>query len=264
MAICYWVKSPWIHSNFFHIFSIIKFRQLANFLCSNKIIKVKKIIITFITILFILSGCNARDNSPAVIVPNIISMKLGKAQEELDKVNLILQVSDTQYNENIPVDYIISQDPKPLSEAKQGSIVKVVVSLGPKDIIVPNVTNKDFYDAVIILKNIGLTLGEIKEVESEEPVGMVLFQDPSPNVIVSPSTKCNLTVSIGKFIEVPNVIGMNVNEAKTKLENLGLTLYKIDEVEKYESLPSGIVLYQYPFPGAKVAQGALILLRITK
>lgn len=224
----------------------------------------KKVVITFITILIILSGCNTGDNSPTVRVPNVVSMKLGKAQEELDKVNLLLQVSDTQYNENIPVDYIISQEPEPLTEAKQGSIVKVVVSAGPKDIVVPDVTKKDFYDAVIILKNIGLVVGEIKEVESDEAIGTVLFQDPSPNVIVAPETRLNLTISIGKFIEVPNVIGMQINEAKAKLESLGLNVYKVDEVDKYENLPYGIVLYQYPFPNAKVAQGALILLRITK
>ncbi len=224
----------------------------------------KRKLIVLLLLLLLFGGCSTSEKNSFTEVPNVVGMKLGKAQDMLNKIGLVMQVSDTQQSETIPIDYIISQDPQPQTSIKSGSIVKVVVSAGSKDVTVPDITKKDFYDALTILKNSGLNIGEISEVESDENIGQVLFQEPEPGTIVSPGTRCNLTVSIGRFIVVPNVIGMEVKKAKDLMTSLGLDVYKIDEIDKGVGIPSGIVLYQYPFPNAKVASGALVLLKVSK
>lgn len=224
----------------------------------------KKILMIVVFSMLLLSSCAKSQQDSLTVVPNITGVKLGKAQEELGKVNLVLQVSEAQYSNTVPVDYIISQDPPAGEYVKTNAIVKVVISAGSKDVTMPDITKKDFYDAAIILKNAGLNIGEIKEVESEEKVGTILLQSPDPGTVVPPGEKCNITVSIGRFVTVPNVIGLNVNDAINVVTSAGLVIQKIDEVSKSFSVPKGIVLYQYPFPGAKVAQGALMLLKVSK
>jgi serine/threonine-protein kinase len=224
----------------------------------------EKTLVILILILALFSGCSSSANDTFTVAPNIEGLKISSAEQKLSEAGLILQIADSQYSENIPLDCIISQDPSPGTSLKNGSIVKAIVSNGAMNVTVPDIKNKLFEDAFAILKNIGLTIGEINEIESDEKVGTVIFQDPEPGTFLTPGSSVKVTVSIGRFIVVPNVIGLNVEEAKNILINLGLAIYKVEIIDKGSTVPSGIVLYQYPFPNAKVDRGALVLLRVSK
>ncbi|MGB9769089.1 MULTISPECIES: PASTA domain-containing protein [Caldisericum] len=222
----------------------------------------KVLVLLIVVLLFV--GCG-QYNAEVVSVPNFVGMKASEAQNLAKNSGIILQVVATQPSETYPIDTIISQDPNPGTEVKKGGIVKIILSSGFSTITVPEAVNKDFKDARELIINAGLTLGEIKEVEVDAPVGTVIAQSPDPNTVVQPGTKVDLTVSIGTFVVVPNVIGKSVNEAKTILENAGLVLYKVDSFDKpVPNAPPKTVLYQYPMPNAKVQKGTQVLLRVSK
>jgi beta-lactam-binding protein with PASTA domain len=123
--------------------------------------------------------------------------------------------------------------------------------------------DKSFENAISILDSIGLSLGDISEKEDSSAVGTILSQDPAPGTILPPGAPVKLTVSLGQFVIMPSVIGMNVDEAKSLLEKQGFRISHIDETDTVKA--SGkIVLYQYPMPGLKVRSGIEVRLKISK
>jgi len=227
----------------------------------NKTIKLT--IIAIIVLLFF-SGCSSGANE-VVKVPNFVGMKPSEAQTLAKNNGLVLQVIATEQSDQYPIDTIISQDPEEGSVVKKGGIVKIVLSSGYATATVPDVTNKNFDEARKLILDAGFTIGEIKEVEVDMPVGVVISQSPDPGTVLTPGAKVDLTISIGTFVVVPNVIGKSVDEAKSILENAGLVLYKVDKFDKdVPNAPPNTVLYQYPMPNAKVEKGTQVLLRISK
>ncbi len=66
-----------------------------------------------------------------ITVPNIEGKNLSEANELLKKFNLVLNVNEKQYKENIPRDEIVKQLPPPGRTVRRGREIKALVSLGP-------------------------------------------------------------------------------------------------------------------------------------
>ncbi len=208
-------------------------------------------------------GCSGKPVKKTVKVPSILNLKLDVAEKTLEKEGLILQVVSSKYSETVPLDFIISQTPLPGEKVKEGTIVKAVISNGSKNVTVPNLVGKSFEDAVSILQSIGLSLGDISEKEDKSPVGTILAQDPKEGTLLPPNSEVKLTVSLGQFVTMPNVIGMHVDDAKALLEKDGFRISHID-VDKNLKVYGNVVLYQYPMPGLKVRQGVEVRLKVSQ
>jgi serine/threonine-protein kinase len=220
------------------------------------------LLVLFLT--FLLSGCGNITNTETVKVPSISGLKVSEAEKIVSANTLILQVIDSQYSETIPIDCIISQSPEPETTVRSGSIVTAVISNGSSNVSVPDLTGKTIDSANQILKNINLYISDITEVENIATPGTILAQEPQPNTFLPPDSGVKVTVSIGTFIVVPNLIGMNLEEAKNAINSSGLVLYKVDVIDINANVSSQIVLYQYPMPGLKVRFGAEIRLQVSK
>ncbi len=225
-----------------------------------------RITVVLLLILFagiLLPGCSGKEKAKTVEVPSVINMKISDAEKALEEQGLMLQVVKSQPSNSVPIDCIISQNPMPGEKVKQGTIIKAVISGGSENTTVPDLTRKSFEEAVSILQSKNLNLGDISEKENDAPVGTVLSQHPAPGTVVEPGSEVKLTVSIGKFVTMPNVIGMNVDKAKSLLESQGFRVTKIDTTDIVK-VSGKIVLYQYPMPGLKVRPGVEVRLRISK
>ncbi len=225
----------------------------------------KKILMFILITLLVLPtlGCNSKERVKIVKVPAIVNLKVNEAEKELSDAGLTLEVTNSEYSETVPLDHIIAQSPQSGERVKQGTVIKATVSNGSKNITVPDLIGKNFEEAVSILKDIGLTVGDITDKEDKSPVGTVLSQDPVAGSILPPGKSIKMTVSIGTLVVVPNVIGMNVDDAKKLLLNEGFHIEKIDQTDIAKGI-KGMILYQYPMPGLKVRSGAEIRLKISK
>lgn len=225
----------------------------------------KKILTGILIALLILInfGCSTNAEIKIVKVPNIIGFKLNDAEKELSNHGLILEITDSEFNDTIPLDHIISQAPENGEEVKEGTIVRAMVSNGSLNITVPDLTGKNLEEAISILKSIGLTIGEIADKEDNSPVGTILSQHPAAGSILPPYGSIKMVASIGAFAIVPNVVGMDVKDATKLLLNEGFQIEIIEETDIAKGT-KGMVLYQYPMPGLKVSRGAEIRLKISK
>ncbi|HVF01823.1 MAG TPA: Stk1 family PASTA domain-containing Ser/Thr kinase [Rubrobacteraceae bacterium] len=100
---------------------------------------------------------------------------------------------------------------------------------------------------------------ENERVESEEPVGTIVAQDPAAGETWQENADIYVDVSDGK--EVPDITGQSRNEAKQSLEGAG---FKVDEeTETSSAVEEGYVIRQDPQGGTRERAEAGSTLTIT-
>ena len=191
-----------------------------------------------------------------VPVPNIEGLSENDANKILRESGLFLEVRGSKNDNEIEEGHIISQEPKDGMYVKPYSTVKVVVSLGPELVRVPNVIGKTKREAEIELENEGFTIGEPEYEYSEYPSGTVIEQSISPTTQVLKGETIVLTISKGpadNIVEVGNYVGQHIDVAAQLIKGDRLKVGKTRE-EYSEEYSKGTVLRQYPEPGSTVPE----------
>ncbi|MEU2333141.1 Stk1 family PASTA domain-containing Ser/Thr kinase [Streptomyces sp. NPDC013172] len=110
--------------------------------------------------------------------------------------------------------------------------------------------------------NSGLVLATTSKTCADQPKGSVCDQDPKPNADVKKGSTVNLVISTGApKVAVDNVIGKNVDDATTQLENKG---FKVKVTKTVSTQDEGTVLSQNPDPGTEKEKGSVITLEVAK
>jgi serine/threonine-protein kinase len=122
---------------------------------------------------------------------------------------------------------------------------------------VPELRNMTEQAARNLLSQAGLEVADVEEAFSDKPVGTVIDQDPLPNFTVRRGDGVTLTVSKGiETVEVPNVVGDQLEAARREIEGRGLKVGKLDERE--QPGPPGRVLESKPAAGTRVNKGTAV------
>ncbi len=205
-------------------------------------------------------------NSPDVIIPNVIGEEITEAENKLKSENLNPVINDTIFDTRYPVGKIIIQTPKAGKIVKEGRKIYLVISGGISYVETPKLIGKSLRDAKLNLERVGLKLGRIDEVPSNNPADMIIAQEIPPGTKIKKGEEINISISIGEVegnIEVPNLIGQSLSEAKIMLSNLGLTVGRINYQPSF-TLLSNTVIDQYPSSGQKLKAGDKVDLFVTK
>lgn len=198
------------------------------------------------------------DTSPAV-VPDINGLTVSAASDLLRDSGLVLGQQSVQFSER-PVDTVISQNPTPGVTLQSGASVDVVISGGRETIVVPQLVGLTSADqAQQDLRALGLALGTLTEVESEQPAGVVVATDPPSGTEVQLGSVVNIEVSKGTK-NIPNLVGLTEAQARSDLINAGFVVNVVTQEDAVAA--PGTVLAQTPRPGRKVAPGSLVTLTI--
>ncbi len=198
-------------------------------------------------------------------VPPVESLSLEDAKKIITSENLVIEVSKTEFDENIEADHIISQSPAYNTEIKPGSTIFVTLSKGKEFtyITVPNLTGFDKNYATIAIEAADLKTGILSEDFSDYiATGIILKQSPTPGEKVKSGSAVDLTFSRGaQKITLPDLQGYDYASAKSALESLGLNI-KIEKQASEVLLP-GIVIEMLPAGGSDVNKNDLITLTIS-
>jgi serine/threonine-protein kinase len=135
--------------------------------------------------------------------------------------------------------------------------VKLVLSKGLEQVLVPDVQGKRQKDAERIITEAGFQVSVAEAFNETVAKGIVFDQSPSSGTADKGST-ISLKVSKGpEIIVVPDVGGMKVDEAVRTIEALGLTTRVIRPFGRGNTVHA-----QSPGAGKKVRRGALIQLLV--
>ncbi|MGE5329049.1 MAG: Stk1 family PASTA domain-containing Ser/Thr kinase [Deltaproteobacteria bacterium] len=133
----------------------------------------------------------------AVTVPDLTGMSYREAQNELQKVGLLIKII-YEPNAEILENYVIRQTPGVNMPVAKNSEVQVFVSDGPENVKVktPNLIGLSEADARQMIKDSKLILGKVSNSsDSSQKDGVVIDQSIMPNTEVSNLSKINITVN---------------------------------------------------------------------
>jgi beta-lactam-binding protein with PASTA domain len=150
--------------------------------------------------------------------------------------------------------------------SKEGSEQNITAQLIVKDpnmdkTNVPNLVGKNIEEADDELKAVELIKGIVEEKEVDENQGKIISQFPEAGTEVNINNKIYLVVGISAAIDVPNVIGKDVEDARSILDK---NAFKIIIEKKGSNEKEGIVLVQSPTAGSALKQGESVKLVIAK
>lgn len=204
-----------------------------------------------------LSFGNFWSNS-TVDVPNVVGKQLSVATRLLEERHLRVSSSEVT-NSDVPAGQVISQSPEPGESVKEQRMVHLVVSKGAGDITIPDLQGMSFDQAREKLKALGLSIGKISyESDSSKDDGVVISQGLQAGGKASKGATVDITINQTKSttVEIPNVVGMTIKEAKEALGNLGLSISKISGSNE----DSAVVTAISPAPGSSVKRDESITL----
>jgi beta-lactam-binding protein with PASTA domain len=139
--------------------------------------------------------------------------------------------------------------------------VRLLVSQGPEQVTVPDVTGLSRDSAEARLRDEGLDVA-VQEQESEETEGNVIAQSPGAGAQVARGETVTITVSIGQpQVDVPDVVGLGENRAAGRLSAAGLTPVRQERTVTDPS-QDGVVVEQRPGAGTEVDEGAEVVIVI--
>jgi len=105
-----------------------------------------------------------------IVVPDVKGMSFEKASQELKKLGLVMMVSDSGYNKQLPANTVLVQTPSPDIRVKEGRIVYVTVNSpsSPLFALPDIVDNSSVREAQARLTAMGFRLTEPQLVEGEK------------------------------------------------------------------------------------------------
>ncbi|MDT0461640.1 Stk1 family PASTA domain-containing Ser/Thr kinase [Streptomyces gibsoniae] len=200
------------------------------------------------------------DGPETVQVPDVKGDPLARAQERLTKAGLVPGMVTQAFSEDVPKGSVIGTDPGAGTKRHGGSAIALTVSKG-SPVEVPQVAGSDLDEATAQLQDAGLKVKIADtQVTSEFDAGKVARQSPDPGKQVAQGDTVTLTISKGREqVEVPDVVGDNVDDARKTLEAAG---FQVEEDRGLLGLFGDTVKHQSVKGGQKAPKGSTITLKI--
>ncbi len=250
-----------------------KLKQVFGFIWRRRPIRYPLLFLGSVATLFFLLLLVDRVIMPVVVhwgeacaVPDLTDLSLKEAEAILKRKGLNLQVTSEMHDPTKPPGTILSQIPNPETRVREGRTVKITVSKGGKTVLVPKLEGVSMRQAELLLIHEGLELGDISWIPSDSfPEDVVIASTPSSETSVPLGMSINLRVSLGirpDTVVVPDLLGMNLEESKKLLREIGLQLGRTKLKVDNDFLP-GTILRQSLKPGEKIERGSTINLEVS-
>ena len=186
-------------------------------------------------------------------VPRVLGMSIADARKAVTAAHFVPSDAGSEPHPNAAVGTVIWQDPPAGVEAPSEMHVALTVSSGPPRVPVPDVTGLDAGLATRLINAAGLTVSKVESVQAAFPTGLTMVTRPAAATALAPRSGVGLVISRGApTITVPDLMGLSVGDAKTRLEGLGLELGGVTRRRTTESTP-GTIIAQRPAAGTLAA-----------
>ena len=137
----------------------------------------------------------------------------------LDERTLVAETGDPVYSETVPRGQLVMAEPAPGQVVNTGSTVVLRLSRGQAPVQVPDVVGLSLDDARTLLEDTGLTVAEVqREFDGDAAPDEVLAVTPEAGTGLARGS--DITVTANNGIEVPDVSGLSVDEARERLRDV--------------------------------------------
>ena len=221
--------------------------------------------LTGVTLAFVLAalafvGLMLHYNNPFVQVEelklgDLVGLKFDTVAAQYDNLEF---VAEEDYNDDYGRGIIFEQKPRANTNVKEGSVIRVMVSLGQRTVILPNFAGKDVQQTFAKLRDLGVEYREERQYDAEIPLGCVIYTNPSRDSVITSGEVVTVYVSRGpeqQDTDVPSLIGLQLEDAQRLLELYKLRMGLVSD--ETSDQPSGTIIAQDP-PSGFLPQGTEI------
>jgi serine/threonine-protein kinase len=157
-----------------------------------------------------------------ISVPSVTGQQVDPAEQSLKSAGLTWSTPQYQTSASVPAGIVISTNPVAYTHWPQGKPVQLVVSAGPP---LPDFKGGQVSAAQAAASVGGYTINAITVSKSQQPAGTVLRQSPAAGSRITAGEVVTVWVSPGPpQVNIPNVSGMNVNQAESALAAAGFNV----------------------------------------
>ena len=204
-----------------------------------------RILLTLATLLALFGGAGSGwwfSSGPGglAIVPELTGRSLDQAIAALEPLGLTIEQAE-ENSSDTPAGLVARTDPAAGSRIFKNSVITVFVSIGPKQVKVPEVVGLSAQEANNLLTEAGFVVGSTKNFFSDLPKGQVFKLSAETGAVLNQSSVIDIFVSLGAL---PEVSGLPIAQARELLAGLSL---EITEQEVFDNaIPEGNVVRLLP------------------
>jgi serine/threonine-protein kinase len=182
-----------------------------------------------------------------------------EASAALAKAKLAPGDIKERFDSTMATGLVVASEPASGEVLKPGTPVTLIVSKGPKPVVIPDVSGRTFDEVKAELTDLGLVVEKTKDYSRDVFEGLVISSDPPAGNEVPFGGTVTVLVSQGPpLVEVPYLIDMQREEAVAALEGLGL----VPDVQEGLVTPLNRVYNQTPDAGTLVPEGSTVTISI--
>ena len=202
--------------------------------------------------------------------PDFVGKTLEEIKENEEYTENFVFEEEWGHDDEYEYGYVYDQSQPANKKLKKGAEITLSISMGQSTVKVPDVYGKTESYAVSELKakNFKTVITEIADDEVE--AGHVIKTEPARTTVVAEGTEITIYVSTGKatkMVDIPNVVGLTEEKAKSDITKEGL-ICKVetrDLTPDDKSYPKGYVISQSPDANSssQVAEGTEITIYVS-
>ena len=197
------------------------------------------------------------------ILPKVVGKTFEDASAILQKAGFHAQQGESRFHKSIAANVVLQEDPPAGSRQKRGTDVVLALSAGQRTAEVPVTSNMSQQQARISIENTGLTMGNVSEQLSDQPRGLVIASSPPAGTKLDLPGSVDIVLSKGPAtIQVPDLYGRSVGEARSMIEQLGLRIAGISR-DTSSLQPENTIIRQLPAAGQTVSAGGPVSLTVS-
>ncbi len=200
-----------------------------------------------------------------VSVPPFVGRELEAALEAGDAAGLSVKVDPgKRFDPKVPAGSVAAQEPPAGASVRRGRTVRIWVSAGSRDLLVPKLTGHPQRTAQSRVQQDGLELTGTADIRAGDmPADVVVAQNPQAGARTGRvALLVNRGERAGGFV-MPDVIGVPSEAALDLLRASGLRV-SIVAYQPYPGVPPGTVLRQHPPAGFQITPEQPISLEVSR
>ena len=194
-------------------------------------------------------------------VPSVVGLSADVAETRLKEAGFQMEIGETRVSASVPSRTVMDQTPNGGALERKGTTIVLAVSGGPRLAPVPSVDGMTRSQAEAALESAGFAVGEVTERPDRAPRGQVVETRPAGGTRATLPGPVALVLSAGpSTIDVPDVVGRRVDEARMLLEQVGLHVTRV--ISQGATDGSSPVVSQSPAPGTSINAGGGVELTV--
>lgn len=197
-----------------------------------------------------------------VVMPNLIGMNYEELKND-PNYKFIFELEQGDYSYNYKEGTIYDQSPAEGRSVKEGSKVKIKVSLGPRTVTIPNLVGHKVNDALQALDDLNVKYKQIEVFSSTYESGLVVATNPNWGANIQGDQEIEVHVSMGpdvKPVPVPYLTGLDLDDAKKLAGEMG---FFVIVTYVYSDQPYNTVVGQDPTSDSSMVEGGSIVLNVS-